>query len=149
MNLHTTSILRSDATVKIVDAITAQSATRASLTGNLEKVAIKVPGVVVTQTIPVNFMDENNHGKKRQYEESFLEQSLAGEGSYVTYRLVAIAGRRLANHDGKTGEDGILGAYLSFCLFDRCLQLCVHETLSRAICREICDGGALDSRVQE
>ena len=65
-----------------------------------EKKTITVPGVVVTQTIPADFMDPKNSEKKRQYEHAFLKQSMAGEGSFAEYERVELAGRRLGSHEG-------------------------------------------------
>ena len=68
-----------------------------------EKKTIKAPGVIVTQTIPVDFTDTRNHEKKRQYENFFLRYSMAGSGSFAEYKRIEIAGRRLSSHN--TGED--------------------------------------------
>ena len=57
---------------------------------------IKVPVVLVTQTISEDFLDPKNDAKKQAYEASFLKESGAGEGSSVAYKRVEAGGRRLA-----------------------------------------------------
>jgi len=93
--------------------------------------------VIVTQSISVDLLDPQNDATKKTYEESFLRESTAGEGSFVKYTRVESDGRRLGGTGSSVTEAHWTLAYKDSSAAKKAAELIVSTEFTSNLAKEV------------